>query len=135
MDSAILEKEEKIMINKEQFMCFVKRVERTEKGIIKLEEAFGSLCFREQDFCHLQNYADKIAFMLLGFEESDCRELFDAFSSDFWNMLDKGEVRFSYIDNMSNNIEVVINTWEDFYKYWVSEEWRLNENDAWDATK
>ena len=36
---------------------------------------------------------------------------------------------------MSNNIEVVINTWEDFYKYWVSEEWRLNENDAWDATK
>lgn len=106
------------MINKEQFLCFIKRVERTEKGIRKLEEAFENLCFREMDFCQLSNYADKIAFMLMG-QEYTTSPYYESFSTDFWNILDKGYSEFE-VQEEGDSYEVCFQGWEDFYNYYFN---------------
>lgn len=105
------------MINKVEFLCFIRRVERTEKGILKLEEALDNLCLREREFCQLQNYADKIAFMLMGQEYTTSPD-YESFSTDFWNVLDKGYSDFEVQEEDGNSYEVCFQGWEDFYNYY-----------------
>lgn len=120
-------KKEKRMISKNKFMDFVSRVERTEKGIVKIEKAFGDYCFREEDFCALQNYASDIAFTLFDFNEEH-ENFLESFTTDFWNMVDEGHSEFSmFLENGTKEVEVKLTCWEEFYDFWVKERERAND--------
>ena len=112
------------MISKKDFLEFVSRIERTEKGISKIEDAFEGFCLREHDFCALSNYAAQIAYFMLGFKE---KKYFESFSEDFWNMIDKGQSAFEGYEKGLLKEKVNLMCWEEFYNYYkkVSE-----ENDA-----
>lgn len=108
------------------FIDFANRVCRTEKGILKIEKAFGDICLREQDFCAFPNYAAHIAFLLLGFKGIDEYGLFfDSFTTDFWGMVDNGSITIEIYHEDADDEKIHINTWEEFYDYYkkVSEEY------------
>lgn len=105
------------MISKEKFLNYCERVERTEKGILEIEKAFGDIVLRERDFCALSNYADTIAADLIGVPEG-WRE---SFVTDFWNIIDTGksECDITYPDG--NEEHIVMEGFEGFYDYWRKE--------------
>ncbi len=109
------------MISKKDFLEFVSRVERTEKGISKIEDAFEGSCLRGHDFCALSNYAGRIAYFMLDFEEET---YFESFIEDFWNMVDKGKSRIEIYEKGLLKEKVNLMCWEEFYNYYkkVSEE-------------
>lgn len=102
------------MIIKTQFMDFIARVERTEKGIHKLEEAFDGISIYENDICALQGYAARIAFTFFGFENED---YFESFLTDFWAILDQGKSEFSILKN-EEETKYCLSCWEEFYDFW-----------------
>ena len=82
------------MVNKAEFMCYIARVKRAEESIIKMEKCFDGITLRECGFCALSNYADKIAFLLLGYHstEHDHDDYYEAFVDEFWEIVDYGSV-------------------------------------------
>lgn len=109
-------------MTEKEFVKFANRVVLSTTHMDELIEAFDGVNLYEQNFASFLNFADRIAWWGLGFsDELETEEgfnLYDAFCSDFWEMVENGEVSFSYTNNMSENIRVVIKTWSDFYKYW-----------------
>lgn len=105
------------MISKEKFLKYCERVERTEKGILEIEKAFGDIVLRERDFCALSNYADATAADLMDIPEG-WRE---SFVTDFWNIIDNGrsECQITYPDGTKENI--VMEGFDGFYDYWKNE--------------
>lgn len=105
------------MVNKEKFLKFCRRVEKTEKGIARIEDAFGNICLREQDLCALPNYADSIAAMLMDIPDG----WMESFVTDFWNIIDNGrsECEITYPDG--NTEEIVMEGFEGLYDYWKKE--------------
>ena len=108
------------------FLEFANRVCLTEKGILKIEKAFGDICLREHDICALSNKAGYIALAILGFKKIDEYDLFfDSFMDDFWGMVDNGSITIEIYHEDADNEEIHINSWEEFYDYYkkVSEEY------------
>lgn len=106
------------MINKTDFITFCRKVEKTEKGIYALEEAFGGVVFRELDFCALPNYADRIAAMLLEVPSNE----WDFFVESFWDIVDGEEVHYWPAGVSIEEPPHVIKGWEEFYEYWTNME-------------
>lgn len=75
------------MISKKDFLAYCERVQKTEQGIQRIEDALGNICLREQNFCSIPNYVDKIAVMLLTIP----KEYEESFIIDFWNTVDTGK--------------------------------------------
>lgn len=105
------------MISREKFLKYSERVERTEKGILQIEKAFGNIVLRERDFCALSNYADEIAAELMEIPEA-WRE---SFVTDFWNIMDSGrsECQITFPDGTEKVI--VMGGFGEFYDYWKNE--------------
>lgn len=101
------------MITKNEFLKFVERVEQTNKTINDLEAALGGIPLFETGLTSLLDYADRIAFSLMG---KDDYSFFDGFATDFWNLINKGESVFEVIGEGETSLK----NWEDFYDYYGS---------------
>ena len=101
------------MITKNEFLKFVDRVEQTNKAINDLENALGGIPLFETGLTSLLDYADRIAFSLMG---KDDYSFFDGFATDFWNLINDGESVFEVIGEGETSLK----SWEDFYDYYGS---------------
>lgn len=101
------------MITKNEFLKFVDRVEQTNKTINDLENALGGVPLFETGLTSLLDYADRIAFSLMG---KDDYSFFDGFATDFWNLINDGESVFEVIGEGETSLK----NWEDFYDYYGS---------------
>ena len=101
------------MITKNEFLKFVDRVEQTNKAINDLENALGGVPLFETGLTSLLDYADRIAFSLMG---KDDYSFFDGFATDFWNLINDGESVFEVIGEGETSLK----NWEDFYDYYGS---------------
>ena len=101
------------MITKNEFLKFVDRVEQTNKTINDLENALGGIPLFETGLTSLLDYADRIAFSLMG---KDDYSFFDGFATDFWNLINDGESVFEVIGEGETSLK----SWEDFYDYYGS---------------
>ena len=101
------------MITKNEFLKFIDRVEQTNKTINDLESALGGIPLFETGLTSLLDYADRIAFSLMG---KDDYSFFDGFSTDFWNLINDGESVFEVIGEGETSLK----SWEDFYDYYGS---------------
>ena len=101
------------MITKNEFLKFVDRVEQTNKVINDLENALGGIPLFETGLTSLLDYADRIAFSLMG---KDDYSFFDGFATDFWNLINDGESVFEVIGEGETSLK----NWEDFYDYYDS---------------
>lgn len=101
------------MITKNEFLKFVERVEQTNKTINNLENALGGIPLFETGLTSLLDYADRIAFSLMG---KDDYSFFDGFATDFWNLINDGESVFEVIGEGETSLK----NWEDFYDYYGS---------------
>lgn len=101
------------MITKNEFLKFVDRVEQTNKAINDLENALGGIPLFETGLTSLLDYADRIAFSLMG---KDDYSFFDGFATDFWNLINDGESVFEVIGEGETSLK----NWEDFYDYYGS---------------
>ena len=101
------------MITKNEFLKFVDRVEQTNKAINDLENALGGIPLFETGLTSLLDYADRIAFSLMG---KDDYSFFDGFATDFWNLINNGESVFEVIGEGETSLK----SWEDFYDYYGS---------------
>ena len=101
------------MITKNEFLKFVDRVEQTNKTINDLENALGGIPLFETGLTSLLDYADRIAFSLMG---KDDYSFFDGFATDFWNLINNGESVFEVIGEGETSLK----NWEDFYDYYDS---------------
>ena len=105
------------MITKNEFLKFIDRVEKTNKTINDLEAALGEIPLFETGLTSLLDYADRIAFSLMG---KDDYSLFDGFATDFWNLINKGESVFKVIEKDGSLHAISLKNWEDFYDYYGS---------------
>lgn len=103
------------MITKNEFLKFVDRVEQTNKTINDLENALGGVPLFETGLTSLLDYADKIAFSLMG---KDDYSFFDEFATDFWNLINDGESVFKVIEKDGSLHATSLKNWEDFYDYY-----------------
>ena len=101
------------MITKNEFLKFIDRVEQTNKTINDLENALGGIPLFETGLTSLLDYADRIAFSLMG---KDDYSFFDGFATDFWNLINDGESVFEVIGEGETSLK----NWEDFYDYYGS---------------
>ena len=101
------------MVTKNEFLKFVDRVEQTNKAINDLENALGGIPLFETGLTSLLDYADRIAFSLMG---KDDYSFFDGFATDFWNLINDGESVFEVIGEGETSLK----NWEDFYDYYDS---------------
>ena len=101
------------MITKNEFLKFIDRVEKTNKTINVLETALGCVSLFETGLTSLLDYADRIAFSLMG---KDDYSFFDGFATDFWNLINNGESVFEVIGEGETSLK----NWEDFYDYYGS---------------
>lgn len=101
------------MVTKNEFLKFVDRVEQTNKAINDLENALGGVPLFETGLTSLLDYADRIAFSLMG---KDDYSFFDGFATDFWNLINDGESVFEVIGEGETSLK----NWEDFYDYYDS---------------
>lgn len=101
------------MITKNEFLKFVDRVEQTNQTINDLENALGGIPLFETGLTSLLDYADRIAFSLMG---KDDYSFFDGFATDFWNLINNGESVFEVIGEGETSLK----SWEDFYDYYGS---------------
>ncbi len=101
------------MVTKNEFLKFVDRVEQTNKAINDLENALGGVPLFETGLTSLLDYADRIAFSLMG---KDDYSFFDGFATDFWNLINDGESVFEVIGEGETSLK----NWEDFYDYYGS---------------
>ena len=101
------------MITKNEFLKFIDRVEQTNKVINDLEAALGGIPLFETGLTSLLDYADRIAFSLMG---KDDYSFFDGFATDFWNLINDGESVFEVIGEGETSLK----SWEDFYDYYDS---------------
>ena len=101
------------MITKNEFLKFVDRVEQTNKAINDLENALGGIPLFETGLTSLLDYADRIAFSLMG---KDDYSFFDGFATDFWNLINDGESVFEVIGEGETSLK----NWEYFYDYYDS---------------
>ena len=101
------------MITKSEFLKFIDRVEQTNKTINDLESALGGIPLFETGLTSLLDYADRIAFSLMG---KDDYSFFDGFATDFWNLINDGESVFEVIGEGETSLK----NWEDFYDYYGS---------------
>lgn len=101
------------MVTKNEFLKFVDRVEQTNKAINDLENALGGIPLFETGLTSLLDYADRIAFSLMG---KDDYSFFDGFATDFWNLINDGESVFEVIGEGETSLK----NWEDFYDYYGS---------------
>ena len=101
------------MITKNEFLKFIDRVEQTNKTINDLENALGGVPLFETGLTSLLDYADRIAFSLMG---KDDYSFFDGFATDFWNLINDGESVFEVIGEGETSLK----NWEDFYDYYGS---------------
>ena len=101
------------MITKNEFLKFVDRVEQTNKAINDLENALGGIPLFETGLTSFLDYADRIAFSLMG---KDDYSFFDGFATDFWNLINNGESVFEIIGEGETSLK----SWEDFYDYYGS---------------
>ena len=105
------------MITKNEFLKFIDRVEQTNKTINNLETALGGIPLYETGLTSLLDYADRIAFALMG---KDDWSLFEGFTTDFWNLINSGESVFKIIGEDGSLCETSLKNWEDFYEYYTS---------------
>ena len=105
------------MITKSEFLKFIDRVEQTNKTINDLESALGGIPLFETGLTSLLDYADRIAFSLMG---KDDYSFFDGFATDFWNLINDGESVFKVIREDGSLCETSFKNWEDFYDYYGS---------------
>ena len=105
------------MITKNEFLKFVDRVEQTNKVINDLENALGGIPLFETGLTSLLDYADRIAFSLMG---KDDYSFFDGFATDFWNLINDGESVFQVVMEDGSLCETSLKNWEDFYDYYGS---------------
>ena len=105
------------MITKNEFLNFIDRVEQTNKTINNLETALGGVPLCETGLTSLLDYADRIAFALMG---KDDRSLFQEFTIDFWNLINSGESVFKTVKEDGSLCETSLKNWEDFYEYYTS---------------
>lgn len=105
------------MITKNEFLKFVDRVEQTNKTINNLETALGGVPLWETGLTSLLDYADRIAFSLMG---KDDWSLFEGFAVDFWSLINNGESVFEIIRGDGSSYETSLKSWEDFYEYYAS---------------
>ena len=103
------------MITKNEFLKFVDRVEQTNKAINDLENALGGIPLFETGLTSLLDYADRIAFSLMG---KDDYSFFDGFATDFWNLINDGESVFEVIGEDGSLCKTYLKNWEDFYEYY-----------------
>ena len=101
------------MITKNEFLKFIDKVEQTNKTINDLETALGGVPLFETGLTSLLDYADRIAFSLMG---KDDYSFFDGFATDFWNLINDGESVFEVIGEGETSLK----NWEDFYDYYGS---------------
>ena len=101
------------MITKNEFLKFIDKVEKTNKTINDLESALGGIPLFETGLTSLLDYADRIAFSLMG---KDDYSFFDGFATDFWNLINNGESVFEVIGEGETSLK----NWEDFYDYYGS---------------
>ena len=101
------------MITKNEFLKFIDKVEQTNKTINDLESALGGVPLFETGLTSLLDYADRIAFSLMG---KDDYFFFDGFATDFWNLINDGESVFEVIGEGETSLK----NWEDFYDYYGS---------------
>ena len=101
------------MVTKNEFLKFVDRVEQTNKAINDLENALGGVPLFETGLTSLLDYADRIAFSLMG---KDDYSFFDGFATDFWNLINDGESVFEVIGEGETSLK----NWKDFYDYYGS---------------
>lgn len=105
------------MITKNEFLKFIDRVEQTNKTINDLETALGGVPLCETGLTYLLDYADRIAFALMG---KDDWSLFEGFTTDFWNLINNGESVFKILKEDGSLCETSLKNWEDFYEYYTS---------------
>ena len=105
------------MITKNEFLKFVDRVEQTNKTINDLENALDGIPLFETGLTSLLDYADRIAFSLMG---KDDYSYFDGFATDFWNLINNGESVFKVIEKDGSLHATSLENWEDFYDYYGS---------------
>ena len=101
------------MVTKNEFLKFIDKVEETNKAINDLENALGGVPLFETGLTSLLDYADRIAFSLMG---KDDYSFFDGFATDFWNLINDGESVFEVIGEGETSLK----NWEDFYDYYDS---------------
>ena len=105
------------MITKNEFLKFIDRVEQTNGTINNLEAALGGVPLCETGLTSLLDYADRIAFSLMG---KDDWSLFEGFAVDFWSLINNGESVFKIIGEDGSLCETSLKNWEDFYEYYTS---------------
>lgn len=105
------------MITKNEFLKFIDRVEQTNKTINDLETALNGVCLFETGLTSLLDYADRIAFALMG---KDDWSLFEGFTTDFWSLINNGESVFKIIGEDGSLCETSLKSWEDFYEYYTA---------------
>ena len=105
------------MITKNEFLKFIDRVEQTNGTINDLEAALGGVPLCETGLTSLLDYADRIAFSLMG---KDDWSLFEGFAVDFWSLINNGESVFKIIEEDGSLCETSLKNWEDFYEYYTS---------------
>ena len=103
------------MITKNEFLKFINRVEQTNKTINDLETALGGVPLFETGLTSLLDYADRIAFSLMG---KDDYSFFDGFATDFWDLINNGESIFEVIGEDGSLCKTYLKNWEDFYDYY-----------------
>ena len=101
------------MVTKNEFLKFIDTVEETNKAINDLENALGGVPLFETGLTSVLDYADRIAFSLMG---KDDYSFFDGFATDFWNLINDGESVFEVIGEGETSLK----NWEDFYDYYDS---------------
>ena len=105
------------MVTKNEFLKFIDKVEETNKTINNLETALDGVPLWETGLTSLLDYADRIAFSLMG---KDDWSLFEGFTTDFWNLINKGESVFKVIEKDGSLHATSLKNWEDFYDYYGS---------------
>ena len=105
------------MINLKEFLVFVNKVERTEKGVLKLEDCLDNISLRDNSICSLLNNSDRIAFLLMGGEINQYNEINVAFQDDFWSLIDSGKSEFTIMEKDEEK-HIILNNWTDFYNFW-----------------
>lgn len=105
------------MITKNEFLKFIDKVEQTNKTINDLETALGGVTLCETGLTSLLDYADRIAFALMG---KDDWSLFEGFTTDFWNLINNGKSIFKILREDGSLCETSLKSWEDFYEYYTS---------------
>ena len=104
------------MITKNEFLKFIDKVEETNKTINNLETALSGVPLYETGLTSLLDYADRIAFALMG---KDDWSLFEGFAVDFWSLINNGESIFEVIGKNGELCKTSLKNWEDFYEYYT----------------